>query len=65
LFFKRIYKMKQSFKIGKAKKIKVDEKGSHIVVKLTGKVPAKIVRELKIKFNEAVQEALRSTGAEE
>ena len=50
--------MKQTFKIGKAKKINVDEKGSHIVVKLTGKVPAKIVRQLKVKFNEAVQAVL-------
>ena len=50
--------MKQAFKIGKSKKINVDEKGSHLVVKLTGKVPAKIVRELKVKFNQAVQEAL-------
>jgi hypothetical protein len=50
--------MKPAFKIGKAKKINVDEKGSHLVVKLTGKVPAKIVRELKVKINQAVQEAL-------
>ena len=50
--------MKQTFKIGKAKKINVDEKGSHLVVKLTGKVPNKIVRELKMKINQAVQEAL-------
>ena len=50
--------MKSPFKIGKAKRINVDEKGSHIVVKLSGKIPAKIVRELKIKFNEAVQVVL-------
>ena len=50
--------MKIAFKIGKAKKIVVNEKGPHLVVKLTGKVPAKIVRELKLKINEVVQEAL-------
>jgi len=50
--------MKSPFKIGKAKRINVDEKGSHIVVKLSGKIPAKIVRELKTKFNEAVQVVL-------
>ena len=50
--------MKPAFKIGKAKKINVEEKGSHLVVKLTGKVPAKIVRELKVKFNQVVQEVL-------
>ena len=47
----------QKFKIGKAKKMKVDEK-PYIVVKLTGKVPAKIVRQLKLDFNEAVQKNL-------
>ena len=56
--------MKQAFKIGKSKKINVDEKGSHLVVKLTGKVPAKIVRELKVKFNQAVQEALNPKSEE-
>ena len=56
--------MKPTFKIGKAKKINVEEKGSHLVVKLTGKVPAKIVRELKLKFNEAVQVVLNPKVSE-
>ena len=44
----------QKYKIGKAKKMNIDDK-PYIVVKLTGKVPAKIVRQLKLDFNEAVQ----------
>ena len=50
--------MKQSFKIGKAKKIKVNEV-PHIVLKLSGKIPAKLVRELKVAINNVVQEALQ------
>ena len=42
------------FKIGKAKKIKVED-DCYLVVKLTGKVPAKVVRAIKLKFNDAVQ----------
>ena len=48
----------QKFKIGKAKKIKVDE-NSYLVVKLNGKVPNKICRQLKLLFNEAVSQTLR------
>ena len=47
----------QKFKFGKAKKMKIDET-QYIVVKITGKVPAKIVRQLKLDFNEAVQKNL-------
>ena len=43
----------QKFKFGKCKKTKIDEV-PHLVLKLTGKVPAKIIRELKLKINEAV-----------
>ena len=47
----------QKFKFGKAKKMKIDE-NQYIVVKITGKVPAKICRQLKLDFNEAVQKNL-------
>ena len=47
----------QKFKIGKAKKIKVDE-NSFLVVKLTGKVPGKVLREIKSRFNDAVQSVI-------
>ena len=50
--------MKSAFKIGKAKKIKIDEKGQHIVLKLIGKCPAKVVRELKAAINVAVNQVL-------
>jgi len=58
-FFERSYKMPtaQKYKFGKAKKIKINDV-PHIVVKMTGKVPAKIVRQLKLDFNEAVQKTL-------
>ena len=45
--------MPTKYKILKAKKLKVEDQ-TYLVVKLTGKVPAKIVKELKSKFNEAV-----------
>ena len=51
--------MKSAFKIGKAKKIKVNEV-PHIVLKLSGKIPAKLVRELKAAINNVVQQALQS-----
>ena len=47
----------QKFKFGKAKKMKIDET-QYIVVKISGKAPAKIVRQLKLDFNEAVQKNL-------
>lgn len=52
------------FKILKAKKIKINEV-PHIVVKLTGKVPAKLVREIKQGFNQVVQGLLNPTEPEE
>ena len=50
--------MKSAFKIGKAKKIKVNEV-PHIVLKLSGKIPAKVIRELKAAINNVVQQALQ------
>lgn len=50
--------VKSAYKIGKAKKIQIDEKGAHIVIKLTGKVPGKVVREIKQLLNAAVQEVM-------
>jgi len=47
----------QKFKFGKAKKMKIDET-QYIVIKISGKPPTKIVRQLKLDFNEAVQKNL-------
>ena len=54
--------VKSAFKIGKAKKIVIDDKGSHLVLKITGKVPTKILREIKQLMNAAVQEVLNPSG---
>ena len=56
--------MKPAFKIGKAKKITLDEK-TYLVVVLKGKVPSKVVRELKIRLNAAVQDVLNPAEVSE
>ena len=44
------------FKIGKCVRKKFDDK-SFLVVRLTGKIPGVLVKKLRSKINEAVQEA--------
>ena len=55
---------KQSYKIGRCVRKKFDDK-DFLVMRISGKVPAKDMRELKTSINETVEEFTNRSDSEE